>query len=52
MDSTMLALQVLAIFLPPGLGGLSSVIRLGDYYYYDVTRFLLDRKFQVCPLVK
>ena len=52
MDSTMLALQVLAIFLPPGLDGLSSVIRLGDYYYYDVTRFLLDRKFQVCPLVK
>ena len=26
---------------------ISSVMRLGDYYYYDVSTFLFERKFQV-----
>ena len=26
---------------------ISSVIRLGHYYYYDVSTSLFDRKFQV-----
>ena len=26
---------------------ISSVMRLGDYYYYDVSTFLFERKLQV-----
>ena len=33
--------------LTPGLCRISSVIRLGEYYYYDVTAFLFNRKFEV-----
>ena len=31
---------------------ISSVIRLGHYYYYDVSTFLFDRKLQVeCEII-
>ena len=33
--------------LSPALARIASVMRLGEYYYYDVTRFLVERRFQV-----
>ena len=51
IDRTQSAIMLLLLLLLCSQGtptqSISSVMRLGDYYYYDVSTFLFERKLQV-----